>query len=402
MVSLVGISHALVHTYELSLPILIGAWLIDPTIDVTRATLGIILAIGYGLFGIGALPSGVFVDTFGARRMIVLCLGGMAVSFVLLGMSAGAVTLTLALVMWGVFASIYHPSGLTLISTAANERGTVFAYHGIAGNLGIGLGPLVTILLLIAFDWRVVVVILAFPAALAAIYATRLSLDPRGRPDGGTSTPSTGELLTRTKLLFSSAFLGVFLLVILSGLYYRGVLTFLPDILRGFEGFEPIFIGEHRFEPSEYFFVAMLMVGMLGQYIGGRLSDRVRPLRGIVGVFIVLAALAIVFVPLATLHLASFIVVGLLLGVFLFMIQPLYQAATADHTPRAARGLSYGYMYLGVFGIGAAGSAVAGLALTYADAGVLFLVFAIVAATGATIAAGVLWRLKRSGSDRNA
>lgn len=393
LISLVGVGHSLVHTYELSLPILVAVWIAE--FGVTHAELGIILMVGYGLFGAGALPTGVLVDSIGAKRMIVYCLAGMGGSFILLGFTTGIVSLTAAIIVWGLAASIYHPAGLTLISTTAVERGKVFAYHGMAGNLGIGLGPLVTALLLVVLDWRIAMMLLAIPALLATVFAATLSFDrSRSVTDGGepVEPPEDNGILDNTRLLFAGAFVGIFLIVIINGLYYRGVLTFLPDILSGFAGFEPITVGEYELAPGEYFYVAMLMIGMLGQYIGGRLSDRIRPERGIIGVFATLAVLALIFVPIATTHLVVFLGVGLLLGVFLFMIQPLYQAAVANHTPRTSRGLSYGFTYLGVFGIGAAGSAVAGVALSVADPSVLFVILAIIAATGAVLATAIVWK----------
>ncbi len=46
-----------------------------------------------------------------------------------------------------------------------------------------------------------------------------------------------------------------------------------------------------------------------------------------------------------------------------FAIQLFYQNAVAVYTPPDTRGLSYGYTYLGEFGLGAASIAVAGFVL---------------------------------------
>ncbi|MFP4591115.1 MAG: MFS transporter [Halobacteriales archaeon] len=394
IVSLVGLAHALVHTYELSLPILVGAWILE--FDATPATLGLVLTAGYGLFGFGALPTGAAVDAVGSRRVLVVCLAGMGLSFALLGVVPGLVGLTVALVLWGLAASMYHPAGLTLISTSARERGTVFAYHGMAGNLGIGLGPLMTAILLVFLEWRVVVVALAVPALLAAGVAAIARLpQPEDAEDTGLAPSSRLRgVLENSRVLLTGTFLGVFAIVILSGLYYRGALTFLPEVLEGFGEFEAIAIGEYTLEPGRYLFVAVLLVGVLGQYVGGRLSDVVVPERGIMWVFAALAVIAIAFIPIGSASILGFVALGGLLGVFLFMPQPLYQAAVADHTPRAARGLSYGYTYLGVFGIGAGGSAVAGFALTHADPEALFGLLAAIAALASLVAAAIL-RVRR-------
>lgn len=384
LVSLVGIAHALVHTYELSFPILIGAWLVE--FDTTRAVLGVVLTIGYGLFGIGALPTGVVVDGVGSRRVLEVCLAGMGLSFVALAFVGGPWTIAIVLLVWGLAASMYHPAGLTLISTAAKDRGAVLAYHGMAGNLGIAVGPLVTALLLVVLDWRLVVVLLAIPALAGAGYArwTRLrSVGPR--PDDGTQAIGA-SVLAESRSLLASTFLGVLVVVVFSGLYYRSVLTFLPDVFDTFEGFGPLSIGGYTLEPGDYVFVAILMVGVVGQYAGGRLSNRADAERILMVCFLALAVIAVAFVPVVSGPVGLVLLCGLCLGVVLFMVQPLYQAAVADHTPQGARGLSYGFTYLGVFGIGAIGSTLAGGVLTYASVDALFVVLAGIALLAAAAA----------------
>jgi len=179
--------------------------------------------------------------------------------------------------------------------------------------------------------------------------------------------------------------------VIASGLYYRGVLTFLPEILGGYAWLAPIEVAGLEMRPSRYAYVALLTVGMGGQYVGGKLTDRIDPARGIAGSFVALAVLALAFVPVVEGGIFGFAVVGVALGFALFVVQPMYQALVAQLTPAGTRGLSYGYTYLGVFGIGALGGVVAGTVLTYWSTLGLFVVLAILAAAAATVA-GVLTR----------
>ncbi|MFW5919416.1 MAG: MFS transporter, partial [Halanaeroarchaeum sp.] len=145
-------------------------------------------------------------------------------------------------------------------------------------------------------------------------------------------------------------------------------------------------------EPSRYVYVGLLTVGMAGQYVGGTLSDRVRPSAGIVGTYAVLAVLALVFVPVANAGLLPLLALAALLGFFLFLVQPIYQAAVAELTPAGTRGLSYGFVYFGTFGVGAAGGAIAGVLLTYANEWGLFLFLAGVAAVASGLGLVILTR----------
>lgn len=139
---------------------------------------------------------------------------------------------------------------------------------------------------------------------------------------------------------------------------------------------------------ARYLYVAVLMVGVLGQYLGGRIADRVPPERALMVLMGILTVLALLFVP-ASETIVTFIAVSLLLGVVLFTVQPLSQATVAAYSPSEARGISFGYTYLGIFGFGSLGAALAGTVLTRAGPRELFFVLAGIAALGALSAAGV-------------
>ena len=391
IVGLAMLAHAMVHTFELSIPILVPVWLAE--FGTTQAVVGVVVSAGYALFGIGALPGGVLADAYGSRRLIAGCLLGMGGAFALLGVAPSLWVVALALVLWGVAASVYHPSGLALLSKGVTEQGSAFAYHGMAGNLGIAVGPLVTTLLLLVLDWQTVVVVLAVPAFAAALVALRADVDEAAavgadgandaRADGGVA--SVSELVVDSRTLFSGWFVAVFGVVMLSGLYYRGVLTFLPDLLSGLALFAPVDLAGETLEPARYLYAGLLTVGMAGQYVGGKLTDRMENARGIAIAFGVLAALALVFVPASAAGLGPLLMVSFVLGFFLFVVQPLYQATVAAYTPPGARGLSYGYTYLGVFGIGALGAAIAGVVLQYASPAALFAVLAVFASLASAL-----------------
>lgn len=382
-------AHALVHTYELSLPILVTVWSLE--FGVGTAVIGLGLSVAYGVFGIGALPGGALADRYGERSLIVGSLLGMGLSFLGLSVAPTFGAVVAALLCWGVAASVYHPAGLALLSRG-DDRGDAFGYHGIAGNLGIALGPLATAVLLLAFDWRHVAALLAVPALLAGIAAARRGVDlPDAaartpvRTDGG--VPSIRAVLRESRAMFSGTFAAVFALVMTYGLYYRGILTFLPGLVSDFPALAPVTVGGWTLDPERYFYAGLLAIGAIGQYVGGRLVGRMSTEAGLAGAFGLLALAALLFALGPAGGLLATLALGALLGVALFAAQPFYQAAVADHAASDARGLSYGYTYAGVFGVGALGGALAGLLLTYASPAVLFALLAALAAVGAALAA---------------
>jgi MFS family permease len=385
IIGFVMIAHATVHTYELAIPILLTVWLIE--FSTTAATLGIVVSLGYGLFGLGALPGGLLTDRFGSRTLIISSLAGMGASFVLLSLAPSIAMLALALCLWGIAASVYHPAGLALISNGVREQGRGFGYHGAAGNVGIALGPLLTALLLLVFDWRTVALLLVIPTIIGIAIGFAISFDERAAVssartdgDGGLSLAS---FLDDTRTLLTLGFAVVLVVVTFNGLYYRGLLTFLPEVLGDLlaaplENVDPEIEGPagDEFDPARYVYAGLLLVGVLGQYAGGRLVDRVRPEVGLAGVLLTLAATTLLFVPAASVGPVPFVLVGAILAFVLFSIQPMSQALVATYSDPEVRGLTFGYSYLAIFGFGALGAAIAGAVLTYASLSVLFVLLA--------------------------
>ncbi|WP_276256950.1 MFS transporter [Halomontanus rarus] len=408
------LGHSLVHWYEMSIPIFLVVWLLE--FDVSVTVVGVIVALGYAPVGLGALPSGILADRYGSKRLILSCLAGMSLAFLGLSLATSIPAVALCLLCWGITASVYHPAGLSLISTGVEERGTVFAWHGIAGNLGIALGPFVAATGLLVLEWRYVAVCMAVPGLLAVGYGLRAEFDPiavtetgsrsgegEGENENGSGSgsgsanrektdDSLSALVSSTRTLFASAFALVFLIVALEGLYYRSALTYLPEILHGLpamSGFEPPTELE-GIEPGDYIYVGLLVAGMAGQYAGGKLTDRVTAVRGLIGCFVAFVALALAFIPVSSMGAIPIALLCGLFGFVLFAIEPFYQDAVAVYTPAESRGLSYGYTYLGMFGLGAAGVSLGGVVRDAFPLDAFFALLAAFAVAGAVLSIRLL------------
>lgn len=398
------LAHGIFHTYELSIPLFIVIWL--DVFDVSAAVLGIVVSIGYGLIGVGALPSGILADNYGSRRLIVAAVVGMGGGFFLLALAPNVYTLGVAIVVWGAAASIYHPAGLSLISRGAEERGTVFAYHGVGGNVGTAFGPLLAALLLVFLDWRFVIVALAIPAIVVVLLGSSIEFDETAatatdggeRTDGDERTASDEEnggfdlrsIVADSRLLFTTGFTLTFVIVMLYGTYYRGLLTFMPDMIANLPQFDTYTILGRSAEPAQYVYTGLLMVGILGQYAGGRVTDHVKTEYALLSTLVALAVLAVVFLPAASVGVLPFLAVCAILGFCLYATAPIYQVVIAEYAAEDVHGLSYGYTYLGMFGVGAGGAALAGTLLTYFSAPVLLATLGAIALVAAGLVVVVL------------
>ena len=396
------LGHATFHAYELVIPILVVVWLDE--FGVTPAVIGVVVGAAYALTGLGALPAGLLADAYSAKRLVLLCIVGMSAGFALLSAADGLPAIALGLLVWGAAASVYHPAGLALISRGAEARGSAFAYHGIGGNLGVAGGPLLGAVLLVALDWRQVVLVMLVPALVALVVGARLNFDETAGAAARENDASTADavrdlrsVLADSKLLFAGGFALVFLVGNLYGLYYRGVLTFLPEVLAGLPLFTPVEVGGRAIEPSRYVYSALLVFGAAGQFAGGKLVDRVPAERALIGSFLALAAVALVFIPASNAGLAPLLVVGGVLGFLVFFEAPVNQEVVSRHVPPDARGISFGYVYLAVLGVGAAGAAGAGIVLTRGSPAVLFGLLAAIAVVAAGLGVVLFRRFEPRG-----
>ncbi len=356
VVAVLGFLHGVVHANILSIPVFLLAWKTEFGAD--DVTLGLLAAVGYGFYGLGALPFGFMADRGAPARLLLLCAAGIATSMLGVAASPSIPLLAVSLGALGLFSGIYHPTGLSIISRAVAEQGRGMGWHGMGGSLGIAAGPAyVGAALAVGWSWRPVAGLLVIPGLLA------LALLAFARLPTETSTPVPGSSRPQVALL-SRSFAFILLVYMFAGFAYQGGLTFLPR-----------FVGAG-------FFALALALGAIGQVVSGRLADRRRFERIL---FALSVAAAAILVLLAVLPLGgAFIGAALVFGFLLFSLEPLQNTLVTGEVPRPLRGMAFGFTFLSVFGIGSLGAALAGWLLARNANAILFLVLGgCLAASGA-------------------
>jgi MFS family permease len=106
------------------------------------------------LFGLGSLPSGRLGDLWGRRAMMVVFFIGLGGAALLTACAQNAWQLAGALMLLGLFASIYHPVGIPMLVQGSSTPGAVIGVNGLAGNLGVAAAALMTGFLIRESGWR--------------------------------------------------------------------------------------------------------------------------------------------------------------------------------------------------------------------------------------------------------
>ena len=336
---LLGAAHSLNHSLFLVLPPLLE--IVSSDLGASYQTLGLIVTVSYLIYGLGSLVGGPLADRVGEVRIaqISIALAGVSTAVFLLPKSV--YTLGAGLWLVAVWASFYHPTSNTLISRLFEENtGGAMGVHGAAASLGQMFTPTAAFLLGVWMDWRFPFVFFGLLSVATGLAMSRI---PSPARSGEKSAPVL-EIL-RVPNIWILMLFNVFV-----GLFFRGVELFLPAFLssnRGFSGQEAAVANS-----------IVLLVGVFGQLVGGRASDRYGPSRVVIVASVgILASMLFLLMPLGFLGVAAFILVY---GVALFGHQPAMTALLGRVAPRSLMGTAYGVMFFFAFGLGSVSTSIAG------------------------------------------
>jgi MFS family permease len=179
-------------------------------------------------FAIGTLPAGWLGDRWSREGMIAIFFLGIGLASVLAGFAQGPISLVAGLAVLGLFASIFHPVGLALVTEATDRPGHAMAVNGVWGNMGLAAAALATGFLADTFTWRIAFI--APGLVSMAIGAAYFTVQMRARAHGPRHAKITVPLLPATR----SEMLRVFALIAVSalfgGLIFTGVTVSLPKL----------------------------------------------------------------------------------------------------------------------------------------------------------------------------
>jgi MFS family permease len=309
-----------------------------------------------------------------------------------LAMAAGGVAVALAQDTWQLFAaltllglatSIYHPVGVALLSLGVRpqNRGRAMGINGVAGSIGVAVGPVLGLFAAGYGAWRLAYVVLAVLALVAGVAMSLVCrADPVAAPRRTAFAQGSADDFTRganwlpLALLFGAMMIG--------GLNYRCLVTALPPHLAG------------EASSGELMVFFALIAGVIGQFLGGWGADRFGA-RHIYPVLIAGLVPSAVLLGVLGGTPMGFPMAGLL-AVFLFGQQPVENSLMAEWTAAGRRSLSYGTKFALTFGVGALGGPIAGL--IWFETGSLGPVFYLVALQGALMGALVLTATRRARS----
>lgn len=304
----------------------------------------------YLCFGLFALPVGLIVDRWQARGMLIIGLYLMGAGLLIAGLFPDPGFMYVALGIVGTGASIYHPAGLALISRTVRRRGYALGINGVFGNLGIASAPLVMGVLTWLFGWQSAFVILGVTGIVSGVVMSFISVDE------SIVAPSREHGAEGSEL--AVYFVIICVALVFAGIAYRGNMLLLPAYLEIKSTFSSDFLGHFSFIHTQgtatlaatLLASFVLVTGIFGQIVGGRLADRMDLRRA----YLLFHGAALPFI--LAMAFTSNYVLALCAAVYVFFslgMQPIENSLIAALTPHRWRSTSFAIKFILSFGVGA-------------------------------------------------
>lgn len=194
VIGLIGFAHGTSHFFHLLLPPLFP-WLM-PEFGLNFTEAGAMMTVFFVVSGVGQALSGFVVDRIGPRRVLLAGIGCFVLAALLLSVSRSYAMLLAVGALTGLGNCVFHPADFTVLNRKVSPArlGQAFSVHGLSGNLGWAIAPVLLTGIAAAAGWRAAALGAAAVGALAWLVvwlrhdATELTETGAKVSRGGTAT----------------------------------------------------------------------------------------------------------------------------------------------------------------------------------------------------------------------
>jgi len=345
---LISAGHGLTHWYTATFYLLLP--LIGRELGLSYTEIGFIMTTQHLVGAVSNLPGGLFVDMVGKKGyLLAASLFWVGFPYALMSVTHNFWMLLVCVTLVGIGGNIWHPAAIpTLALRYPDRKGLVLSFHGMGGNLGEAIAPVVVGALLAWMSWRAVVVVNVVPGIVMAVLILVMlgAFSVAASRDEADASPGNRNFKNYLRG-FASLLKNRGLMLVSVGAAFRtmtqtGLLTFLPVYLAYELGYSPLVTG--------VCLTLLQVAGFVAGPVAGYLSDRMGRRR------IVMSSMALTGVTILGMALAGrsalFIFFVALVGFFLYAMRPVLQAWAVECTPRHLAGSGVGLQF-GITAIGA-------------------------------------------------
>jgi MFS family permease len=330
--------------------------------------------LGAAMIGVGAPLAGWLADRFGHARMMVVFFLGLGLASIIAGFVADSTEMGLALALLGGFGAIYHPVALAWVSMTAppDARGRLMGVLGIAGSIGVACAAVIAGGLAAIAGWRMAMILPGIVTIIAGFALLFCLLTGRvGASNHQPGQDAAQHVAAEAARIPWGVLIVLAITFMLGSIAYTAYSTALPKWLS-----DMLLLDSTRAAQLGLIVGATMLMGSVGQLIGGRLADQMPMKTLYVATFLVklpLMLLAAWFGGVWVLLIAVFI------GFMFDFSAPVENLLLARYSSGKRRGLAFGLKF--AMGFVAAPLGVNLVAWAYGDAAggapALFLTLAV-------------------------
>lgn len=350
-IALIGLAHGTSHFFHMLLPPLFPLFVRD--FDVSYAQLGLLVSVFFLVSGIGQAMAGFVVDRYGARPALFAALSCFVLAALTTSMAQGLGGLVLAAALAGLGNSPFHPVDFTILNrrVSAARLGHAYSVHGISGNMGWALAPVLLLGITAATgSWRTAVLMAGVWAAIVLVImlwcredlndgamSVKVSSSHDGQPSDASKRVEREHPLAFLKLpsiwmCFSFFFWTTAAL--------SAIQSFASPALQQLYGL-PISL-------ASTVITGYMACGIVGMVMGGFLVARTMHLERVIAVCLVLSAACLVLVASQVLSPMAALVVASAAGFGTGLAGPSRDMLIRLAAPPGATGRVYGTVYSGL------------------------------------------------------
>jgi MFS family permease len=303
---------------------------------------------GFIALGVCAVPAGWLADKWSRTGMMVLFFIGIGLSSIFASFAETPLNMSIGLLAIGVFASIYHPVGISLVVQGRKVTGLPLAINGVFGNMGVASAALISGFLIDHMGWRSVFVwpgvvsVITGVAYAGFLYVTRY---PSTESANDTEKKKASGELSMDRRLIGRVFAIIFFSTAIGGLIFQSTTFALPKMFdeRLAElAISATVVGWYAFIVFTFAAVGQLIVG----YLLDRYAVRV--------VFSFVAVLqAVFFGVMPGLSGVSALVVAMAFMLVVFGQIPINDVLVSRVTQSEWRSRAYAFRYIVTFSVSA-------------------------------------------------
>ncbi len=229
---LLNIGHFLDHMFTLIFAT-VAALVLYREWNISYSELLIYATPGFFAFGLFSLPAGWLADRWNRDGMMSVFFIGIGLAAVATGFSQTPLQIGTGLFIIGMFAAIYHPVGLTIVTTQWRNIGIRIAINGVWGNLGVASAALITGYLIDLSSWRMAFIAPGVMAVLIGLAYSALRWSSIRTSNKQKTIPSIDErstFLSANRGLIIRVLIIVFITTALGAMIFQATTFALPKI----------------------------------------------------------------------------------------------------------------------------------------------------------------------------